>query len=218
MGGIFVLATLPMKDGELRDKQIRLLTTASEYAFENGPSIPKYIAMLPRDKADANSLWVFEEYENRKVLDEHMEWQPVKDMVAFMTAESPLSGAPTILELSITDLSFTREEIKQHADPYITVAEIEYHPDTITKALPYWKAVVDTSRKESGTLAYGVYRHPFDSNKIFTVEIYESKEYLWDVHAKSDAVAENVKNTKDMRKGLQHTFLRKVGGHLYPKL
>ncbi|KAI1265299.1 hypothetical protein F5Y18DRAFT_47628 [Xylariaceae sp. FL1019] len=218
MGGVFVLATLPMKNDELRDKQIRHLTTASEYALENDTNVPKYIAMLPRDEADASSIWVFEEYASREVLDKHMEWQPVKDLVAFMTAASPLSGAPTVLELPITDLSFTREEIKQHADPYIAVAEIEYHPDTIPEALPYWKAVVESSRKESGTLAYGVYRHPSDSNRIFTVEIYESKEYLWDVHAKSDAVAENVKNTKNMRKGLKHTYLRRMGGHLYPKL
>ncbi|KAI1326615.1 hypothetical protein F5Y16DRAFT_374780 [Xylariaceae sp. FL0255] len=145
----------------------------------------------------------------------HYEWPPVQAMVEWITQENPMATAPTIHELHVSDLCFSREEANQHSDPFIAVAEVEYHPDTPSKSTPYWKGVVETSRKESGTLAHGVHMHPTDPNKLFAVEVYKSKEYLGDVHAKSDAVRANVEATKDLRKGLKHTFLKNVGGYLY---
>ncbi|KAI8626454.1 hypothetical protein F5Y19DRAFT_446584 [Xylariaceae sp. FL1651] len=214
-GGILVVAYLPMKDIAARNEQIRRLTIASEYGFENDPDTAKYTIMVPRDETDQTSVWVFEEYASQAALDVHTEWPPVKDIIAFMMSENPLAGAPIVHELPVTDLSFAREEVTQYGDPYIAVTEIEYHLSIIPNVMPYWKEVVEASRKETGTLVYGVYPHPTDPNKLFTIEVYKSKDYLCDVHAKSEAVVENIKDTKDMRKGLKPIFLKKVSGYLY---
>ena len=141
----------------------------------------------------------------------------VKSVLGWIQAAEVLEGPFTVLDLDFVDgLHFSRKELAQHADPYVTFAEIDYEHDTAAQSIPYWQAVAETGREsEPGTLAYGVLKDAKEKDKLFTVEVYESKEYLWDVHAKSKAVEENVKNTKDLRKGLKHQFLQLRAGFLH---
>jgi len=54
-----------------------------------------------------------------------------------------------------------------------------------------------------------------EEGKLYTLEAYESKEYLADVHVKSQAIAHSIKNTKHLRNGLSHTFLKLEAGYLF---
>lgn len=145
-----------------------------------------------------------------------MNKQEVKDLIQYLGTEKILGGDPTIRDLEVIDgMDLSRVEVTQQDDPYVAFAELEYVPGTVTQSIPYWKEVVTTSREESGTLVYGLHKDPLQSDKLFTLEVYESKDYLWDIHAKSIAVAENVKNTKSLRKGLKHSFLKFRSGFLY---
>ena len=47
------------------------------------------------------------------------------------------------------------------------------------------------------------------------MEVYQSEEYLRGVHVKNKAIEESVKNTKHLRTGLKHVFLRLVAGYLW---
>jgi quinol monooxygenase YgiN len=82
--------------------------------------------------------------------------------------------------------------------------------------LPYWQAVVDTTEKEEpGSLLYGICKDPGNPEKLYTIEAYKSEEYLRGVHVKNKAIEESVRNTKHLRTGLKHVFLRLVAGYLW---
>lgn len=152
---------------------------------------------------------------DQAAFDLHMNKKEVKDLIQYLKDQEILIGEPNIRELEVIDgMDLTRADVDQCADPYIAFAELDYRTGAVPQSIPYWKEVVATSREESGTLVYGLHKDPLQPDKLFTLEVYESKTYLWDVHAKSNAVAENVKHTKDLRKGLKHSFLKLRSGFL----
>lgn len=156
-------------------------------------------------------------YEDEAAFESHLAEPGVKALIEWIGTGKVLEGAPRILDLQyVDDFYFSRGEVSKHEDPCVVIAELDYKPDTVQQSIPYWKAVADTGReKEAGTLVYGILRDPKEQNKLFTVEAYDSKEYLLDVHAKSKAVDESIKNTKHLREGLKHHFLKIQGGFLY---
>lgn len=155
-------------------------------------------------------------YTDKPAFDLHMNTEGVQDLIKYMSTEKVVEGAPNVRELEVIDgMDLARTDITRHSDPYIAFAELEYKPGSAAQSIPYWKQVVETSRNETGTLVYGLHKDPVQPDKLYTLEVYESKDYLWDVHAKSDAVAENVKNTKDLRIGLKHSFLKYASGFLH---
>lgn len=128
------------------------------------------------------------------------------------------TDSPAIYNLQYISagFEFSRPEAATHPDPYVIFAELDYVSGGVATAIPYWEAVVDTGRDmEPGTLAYGVLRNTIEEEKLATLEVYESPDYLKDVHIGSDAISESIKNTKHLRTGLQHQLLRKVSGYLY---
>lgn len=54
-------------------------------------------------------------------------------------------------------------------------------------------------------------------NRLCAFEVYESAEYLKDVHVPSGAIQSSINNTKHLRTRLKHHFLKKKGGFLYRK-
>lgn len=94
-----------------------------------------------------------------------------------------------------TAISFTRPELAQCADPFIVVAKFGYQTGTIDQALVGWKELVEYGEKEEPeTLGYSVF---VDGDDLRTLEIYESKRFVYDVHVKSDAIKKNgVQNGK----------------------
>jgi quinol monooxygenase YgiN len=146
-----------------------------------------------------------------------MATQGVKDMITFMTSEPVLDGAPVVHMLEYIDgFEFSRPEVNETSDPHVIVGQLVYKPETVAKSLPYWEEVVRTSKaNEPKTLAYGIAKDPKDGNTLFTIEAYENEAALKDVHVKSKAIEESIKNTKDLRESLQHTFLKFYAGYLH---
>jgi quinol monooxygenase YgiN len=145
-----------------------------------------------------------------------MELPGVQSMVKWLSSGEVLDGETRLFDLRyLDDFHFTRLELAKHKDPYVVVGELDYKPDTIPTTIPYWKAVVEAGRNEEpGTLSYGICKDPKDKDKLYCLEVYESKDYLMDVHAKSQAIQESIKNTKHLRNGLRHHWLKLSGGFL----
>lgn len=98
-----------------------------------------------------------------------------------------------------TTLSFMRPELAKCVDPFIVVAKFGYQPRTIDQALVGWTELVEYGEKEEPkTLGYSVF---VDGDDVRTLEIYESKEFLCDVHVKSDAIKKNGAQNGQWRTG-----------------
>lgn len=133
----------------------------------------------------------------------------------FSSDPSLLQGAPTVHQLQ-SDAAFTRPTISDHASPYIVFATLNYKPGTRDTAIEGFAQVCRVSEKpEPGTLSYNILSNKSELDIIRTVEVYESESYLWDVHAKSDAVQGNGAATKDMRTNLELVFLKMVAGYFH---
>lgn len=148
-----------------------------------------------------------------------MSSQQVKDMGAWLQSSGVLhpseTGALHMLQY-LPGMRFTRDEILQQADPHVLFAELDYVPGGVETATPYWQAVVDTGRdREVGTLHYGIARDLEKEDRLVAFEVYESPEYLKDVHVPSEAIQNSIANTKHLRTGLKHHALKKVGGFLH---
>ena len=163
---------------------------------------------------------VYCRYTDQAACDLYLNSQNVKDIKSWLetlpvfTEDDP----PVIHELQYisSDFEFSRPGARTIADPHVIFAELHYIPGGVATSIPYWKAVVDTGRdKEPGTLAYGILRDSSKEDKLASFEVYESPEYLKDVHVPSDAITQSIKNTKHLRTGLKHNILKKVAGYLY---
>jgi quinol monooxygenase YgiN len=141
----------------------------------------------------------------------------VQDMIKWMGSGNILEGQPIIHMLDyVNGLAFSKAEVEKASDPYVVFATIEWHPRKRDESIPYWTKVFEASRSETGTFAYGILVNKDKPERLHTLEAYESKGYLWDVHVKQNAaVQETIQNTKDWRISLEHNFLRIVGGFLH---
>lgn len=146
-----------------------------------------------------------------------MATEGVKKMIDFMSTNSLLDGAPTVHMLEYVDgFEFSRPEIIDSSDPFVVFAELIYKPDQVSTSLPYWEQVVKTSKAdEPKTLVYGIAKDAKDPNTLYTVEAYDSETALRDVHAKSKAIDESIKNTKHLRESLKHNILKFHSGYLH---
>jgi quinol monooxygenase YgiN len=89
-------------------------------------------------------------------------------------------------------------------DPAIVLANFEYKPGTLSDAVKGWKSVVDyVSAEEEGTKSYTVMADLEKGKEIRTVEVYESWEYVENVHMKSSIIAENVAQNGKDRTGIK---------------
>jgi len=211
-----VVAKLPTASADVREQYVQRLIEISNYSRENEPSVSKYAVFVPRDEADANTAWVIEEYKDQASFDAHMAHPLVQDMIKWMGSGNILKGTPTIHMLDyVNDLSFSKPQVVKAQDPFVVFATIEWHPGKRDQSIPYWTNVLEESRTESGTFVYGVLTDSDKTEVSHTLEAYESKDYLWDVHVKQNAaVHETVKDTKQWRISLEHNFLKMVGGFI----
>ena len=180
-----------------------------------------YAVCLPRDKADTKTVYMVELYADQAALESHMQADVVKDLVAWMGTNPVLEGTPTVLELALLqDVEggvFVRHDVLDStADPHIVVGEVGFKDsELLQRSLPYWAEVLKTTRdNEPGSLFYALARGSTNPNTLYTLEAYTAKDYLWDVHARSQAVQDNVQASKAWRAGLKLNILKKVNGYL----
>ncbi|KAJ0353813.1 hypothetical protein KNSL1_001843 [Colletotrichum chrysophilum] len=201
---------------------LRQLSFGAEHALTKESGTSKYAIFLSRDPEKQNTIYVVEEYPSKADFDAHMALPHVQKLVSWMSATnpSPLAGTPSthFLSLPSDDFLFSRAKVSEHKekDPWVIIAELGYHPGGSATSIPYWQGVVIEGREnKEGTLVYGLARDSEDREKLWTVEVYESEAYLKDVHVKSTAIAESIKNTKHLRTGLTWTFLKWTDGFLH---
>ncbi|CAI0644111.1 unnamed protein product [Colletotrichum noveboracense] len=204
------------------NQALRQLSFGAEHALTKEPGTSKYTILLSRDPEKQNTIYVVEEYPSKADFDAHMALPHVQKLVSWMsaTSPSPLAAMPSthFLSLPSDDFLFSRAKVSEHKekDPWVIIAELGYHPGGSATSIPYWQGVVNEGREnEEGTLVYGLARDSEDREKLWTVEVYESEAYLKDVHVKSTAIAESIKNTKHLRTGLTWTFLKWTDGFLH---
>jgi quinol monooxygenase YgiN len=145
-----------------------------------------------------------------------METQPVKDMIAYMSSNPVLEGAPTINQLSwVNNMEFTKPEAGQQKDPFIVFGEIDWQEGKRDGTLEHWKANVDSSKNESGCFTYGVSKKDDSPNTLYTLEMYPNEQYLWDVHCNTEAIKETIAQTKHLRTNVKLNKLKLHGGYAY---
>ncbi|CAK7219503.1 hypothetical protein SBRCBS47491_003873 [Sporothrix bragantina] len=213
----FVFAVLPTVGGKAREEYVAKLGATSRFSKANEPGVLSYVVCLPRDETDEKTLFMIEVYADQAAFDAHMKTDIVQDMIKWMGANPVLEGAPAVHILDIAEPLgyFTRNNaIVSANDPYIVVGEVSYKSAELAeKSFKHWAKVLQTTKdNEEGSLVYALSRGDADPSKIFSLEAYTTKEYLWDVHAKSQAVQDNVKETSDWRSGLKHNIMKQVDG------
>jgi quinol monooxygenase YgiN len=209
--------------------------TASKYSTEKEPGVYKYCICVPTDVSDEKTVWAIEEcvtpstrshitiadgyrYADKKTLDDHMASPPVQEMIKFMTSNPIVEGTPKIRNLSwIDDMVFTKAEVRQQKDPFIVFAELEFEAGARDGTLKYWNNNLKSSKQEEGCFIYGFLKDPEQPDHIYTLEVYESEEFLMNVHIKSAAVKDTIEKTKDNRKNLVLSKLKMLDGFLARK-
>lgn len=145
-----------------------------------------------------------------------METQSVKDMISYMTSNPVLEGAPTIHQLGwVNNMEFVKPEASKEQSPFIVFGELDWQEGKRDGTFERWKANLDSSKDESGCFAYGLAQKEDAPNTLYTLEMYESEKYLWDVHVNAPAVQETIAKTKDVRTNVKLNKLRLHGGYAY---
>jgi quinol monooxygenase YgiN len=154
-------------------------------------------------------------YASKEVLDAHMACEPVKDLIAMMTNDPVLAGAPTIRTLSfLDDMEFAKGEAAQLKDPHIVFADIEYSTGKRDATLEHWKKSIQSTKDESGCFVYGLAKDEAKPDTHYVVEVYQDKKWVDDVHMKSSYVQELVEKTKDAMTGMRLSNLQLRGGYV----
>lgn len=229
MPKIITVGHLTTTSIEARNTLIESFEKIAEYSKQSEPGVSVYAITVPRDPSDDTTIYMIEEfvivtnihkictlmnplrYSDQATSDAHLASKPVQDLIALFGSKPVLAGAPLVYQLEPI-YSFSKAHVSQVTDPHIVFANLEYRAGTADQSLQYWKNVVSSSEAEDGTLLYALAKEPANLDRLHTVEVYQSENYLWDVHAKSKAVTESVATTKDIRTGLVLSHLKQVGG------
>jgi quinol monooxygenase YgiN len=206
-----------------------ILKQTMQHARDKEPGATKFALNIPQDEKDDKSIYAVEElaidpapfhaiaadnyrYENQAAFDSHLATPVVAKVLEQLQSQSLIVGTP---ELSILHpfCGFSRPESNTAKNVHIVIGTVVYKEGMVPHSLPYWKGVFDTTEAdEPGCMVYSICKPEGKPDVLQTVEMYESSDYLWNVHVKSAAVQESVKHTKDMRVSLAHLLLTCVDG------
>jgi len=105
------------------------------------------------------------------------------------SSPSPLAGAPEIFNLA--PWTEFRKPLEPKDDTLLILAHVEYKRGNSVNALKGWESFVEYCKtNEPETIAYTIMEDK-ENNTIRTVEVYENKAFVNDVHAKSAAFMAN---------------------------
>lgn len=211
----FILSHLVASSNENRNKVVEEITKMADYTRDHEKETLKYAVTIPLDQQDNRDIYIIEEFSNEDALRTHQSSSIYRSLLDLLSSSEPplLKDTPALI-LANPFNSMTRDYISKNETPFILLGTVDYVDGGLDKSLPYWKDIFETTdQSEEGTLSYSLCKDREQPDKLRTIEVYKDSEYLWTTHAKSRAVAENVKNTKHLRTGLKHIFLRIVGGY-----
>lgn len=152
-------------------------------------------------------------YTDQSALDTHFKCPQETQIITFLNSD-PVILTP-IVDTLIPRCSFTRTN-ELPDDPTIVYASIAYtSPGAREEALAGWMDVTrSTYANQERTLSYNILDDQDDYSSVKVLEIHESEEWLFEVHAKSEAVVKNRQRYGAMRQHVEHVRLRRAGGFL----
>ncbi|KAF2735571.1 hypothetical protein EJ04DRAFT_511689 [Polyplosphaeria fusca] len=212
-----VIAKLNTANGEARQTVINALAKVQEFSKPNEPGVLRHATLVSRDPSDDKSLYVIEEYADQAAFDGHMAAKATTDLISNFEANPSLFAKPTEISMSDISSSFVRPECARAADPFVGYASIDYKEGTRDEALEGWKGVTSaTQNNEPDTLSYAIVKDKGNSVSVHTFEVYASERYFKEVHATSEAVANNrAKYGDSVRTAFNLRLLKLVGGFLH---
>ncbi|KAI5289049.1 hypothetical protein KEM54_004489 [Ascosphaera aggregata] len=181
---LWVTTKLSLGTAANRDKAFNLYSKCARHAWYREPGVLKYFIALPRAFEDDTSLYVFQDLET------HFN-SPGEIRISTFLNSDPVILTP-IIDTLTPRASFTRTNDLSD-DPTIVYASIAYQtPEAREQALHGWMDVTHaTFKNEMGTLSYNILDDQDDHSSVKILEIHESEEWLFEVHAKSEAVVRN---------------------------
>jgi quinol monooxygenase YgiN len=120
-----------------------------------------------------------------------MKWAPVLEFLEARKADPDhLNGSPQIWHSNLVVDGFTRPTLTDAKDPLVILATLQYDGEKDVKEALSGRegAVKSTAKEEHGTLSYAIGSYVETSNRLTFVEIYESKQYLEEVHMRSEVL------------------------------
>lgn len=175
-------------DDDLRSKVLEAFHKIVDYSKANEPGVTRYIATVPIDDTLGTEIYMIEEYASQEANASHIAAPPVQELISLLSTGDVLASAPEVYNNNITAQKEGAGNPSVSSDPAIVLAHYEYTPGTLSRALESWKDVVDyVEKNENGTGALAVLATEGGA-EVRTVEIYESWEYLQDVHSKIPAI------------------------------
>ncbi|KAI5305175.1 mRNA splicing protein [Ascosphaera pollenicola] len=210
---VWVTTKLSMGTAANRDKVFGLYSECARHAWFHEPGVLKYFLALPRAFDDDTSLYVFQEYTDQAALSAHFS-SPRELLIADFLESDPVILTP-IVDTLLPRCGFTRTN-ELPDDPTIVYASIAYKsPAKREEALCGWMDVaVETASGGAGTLSYSILEDMDDYSSVKVLEIHESEEWLFEVHAKRTSVVRNKTRYGPMRQHVEHVRLRRAGGFL----
>jgi quinol monooxygenase YgiN len=103
-------------------------------------------------------------------------------------------------------------------DSLVILATLQYDGEKDVKEALSGRegAVKSTAKEEHGTLSYAIGSYVETFNRLTFVEIYESKQYLEEVHMRSEVLQKQLEGEQSLRKPkMQVRLLKKVTGYLH---
>ncbi|KAF1988050.1 hypothetical protein K402DRAFT_392323 [Aulographum hederae CBS 113979] len=216
MAPFLVVGHLTMKSPGARQKVIDALTKAMHFAQESEPGVTKYCITIPKDDADQNTVFAIEEYASKAASDSHMTTSAVQDLISLLSTNPDILESPPKVYTLDQAFGFTRPETANHENPFILFATLAFQSGTREKALAAWSnSPPATEAQEPGVLSYRWYTSAEEPEKLFSVEAYESEDYLWSHHAKAPHVVKAMETVKDIGTDTVLVALKRVTGYMY---
>ena len=129
----------------------------------------------------------------------------------------PTVAAPPEIHTLPMSLSYTRPSIAECKVPFIVLAVFSFQSGQTGTALTGFKEFTDwCEQNEPGTLSYTTLEDKA-ANQLRTIEVYERKEFMYNVHLRSEAMKKNGEQNGHLRVSdeLSSVKCQKVVGWLY---
>ncbi|KIW00522.1 uncharacterized protein PV09_07881 [Verruconis gallopava] len=232
--GLLSIGRFPANTEQVREEVIKVFHSVVESSLPLDSLPSKYFFCVRRDAIDDYSTYLIEEYVNKLPHTHYANvtynarydgitspsYQPINKISQRMLQQLRDSGSVVnTFEHLVLGISkgFLRKDMKNYTDPYIVFASLEYDTTaSAEQALHGFHSVSAFSEgEEPGTISYNVVQDLQDPHVIRTLEFYTDEDYLWNVHAISNAVQENKKRQGNSRLRTDFVFFRLIGRYVW---
>lgn len=156
---------------------------------------------------------MIEEYASQEASDAHIKTEPVQDLINLFTTGDLLASPPEVHNNNIVSQKLLSSPVSVSANPAIVLANFGYKPGTLENALKGWKVVIDyVTKNEDPTRAYAILATD-GGNEVRTVEVYDSWDYVSEVHLKGPEIAENLEQNGKDRTNKDAVRVKAVDGY-----